>query len=124
METGQAYLSQELNQKNPFILKPDQPGKHVLTCFWKYSYNTGDYVAREIRTFNCGKKRKQYYQYLFTEEILNGKLHFLCSAPPLAKKPVKVKTCNLPVVKIIQKALQKALKMKKEADIFSKYWLF
>ena len=35
METAQAELSQEFSQqKNPLSLKPDQPGKHVLTYFW------------------------------------------------------------------------------------------
>ena len=65
---------------------PDQPGKHVLPCLWKYSYNTPDCVAREIRTFNFGKKCKKYF-------------------PLWQKKAVKAKTSNLPIVKIIQKAL-------------------
>ena len=35
VETAQGELSQELTQqKNPPPLKPDQPGKHVLTYFW------------------------------------------------------------------------------------------
>ena len=34
-ETARVELFQELSQKkNPFPLKPDQPGKHVLTYFW------------------------------------------------------------------------------------------
>ena len=34
VETAQAELSKELSQqKNPLPLKPDQPGKHVLTYF-------------------------------------------------------------------------------------------
>ena len=35
VETAQVELSQELSQqKNPLPLKPDQPGKHILTYFW------------------------------------------------------------------------------------------
>ena len=35
VETAQGELSQEISQqKNPLHLKPDQPGKHVLTDFW------------------------------------------------------------------------------------------
>ena len=62
VKTAQAQLSQELiQQKNALPLKPEKPGKHVLTCLWKYSYNTRDCVATEVRTFNFGKTRKQYY---------------------------------------------------------------
>ena len=62
VETAQAQLCQELNQQNNLLpLKPAQPGKLLLTCFWKYSYNTRDCVARETRTFNFGKNCKQYY---------------------------------------------------------------
>ena len=61
MGTASALLFQELSQQKISLpLKSDQPGKRVLTCLWKYSYNTGHWVEREIRTFNFGKKRKQY----------------------------------------------------------------
>ena len=34
VETAQVELSQEFSQqKNALPLKPDEPGKHVLTCF-------------------------------------------------------------------------------------------
>ena len=40
VETAQAELSQELSQqKNALPLKPDQPGKHVLTYFWWHNFD-------------------------------------------------------------------------------------
>ena len=40
VETAQAELSKELSQqKNALPLKPDQPGKHVLTYFWWHNFD-------------------------------------------------------------------------------------
>ena len=92
VETAQAELSQELSQqKNPLSLKPDQPGKHVLTYFWwdfdcktenlKGSTHTTHGIAFQEKSENSTSVRSVH------SIILSG------------KKSLKVKTHNLPLAK-------------------------
>ena len=51
--------------KYPLPLKPDQPESMLVEVFVRH----GDCVPREIRTFNFGKKCKQYYP-LWQKKVL------------------------------------------------------
>ena len=94
LETAQGELSQELSQqKNPLPLKPDQPGKHILTYFW-------------WDNFDCKKENLKgsihtTHGIAFQEKSENStSVRSVHSITPSAKKSLKVKTHNLPLVKI------------------------
>ena len=94
VETAQAELYQELSQqKNPLPLKPDQPGKLVLTYFsWD--------------NFDCQKENLKgnihtTHVIAFQEKSENStSVRSVHSITPSGKKSLKVKTYNLPLVKI------------------------
>ena len=93
METAQAELSQELSQqKNLLSLKPDQPGKHVLTYFWWDNF--------DCKTENLKGSTHTTQRIAFQEKSENsasvGSVH---SIIPSGKKSLKVKTHNLPLAK-------------------------
>ena len=123
-KTAQAKLSQELSQqKNPLSLKPDQPGKHVLTYFW-------------WDNFDCEKENLKgsihaTHGIAFQEKSESStSVRSVHSNTPYGKKSLKVKTYNLPLVKINLKSpppnifVTWSFTMTKQIDIFSKYWLF
>ena len=71
MKTAQVRDITRAPAKNPFPLKPDQPGKYVLTCFWwknldcekeNVKENMG-LSCKKNRRFKFGKKCEQYYQF-------------------------------------------------------------
>ena len=90
METAQAELSQELSQqKNPLSLKPDQPGKHVLTYFW------WDF---DCKTENLKGSTHTTHGIAFQEKSENStSVRSVHSIIPSGKKSLKVKTHNLPL---------------------------
>ena len=60
VETAQAELYQELSQqKNPLPLKPDQPGKHVVTYFWWDNFDCKkENLKRNIHTTQLSRFKK------------------------------------------------------------------
>ena len=101
-------ISLALLQENPLPLKAHQPGKQERKCKRKYSYNTRNCVTRELRTFTFGK---------------NG-------ITRSGKNAVKVKTCNLQVVKISPKSsppkitCNVVIQNEKRDGHFQQYWFF
>ena len=121
VETAQVELSQEFSQqKNALPLKPDEPGKHVLTCFCQHNF--------DCKKENFKGSIDRTHGIAFQEKSENStSVRSIHSITPYGKKSLKVKTHNLPLVKINLKSpppkilYDVSFKMKKEMDIFRKY---
>ena len=118
VETAQAELSKELSQeKNPLPLEPDQPGKYVLTCFW-------------WDNFDCKKENLKgsihtAHGVTFQEKSKNStSVRSVHSITPFDKRSLKVKTHNLPLVKINLKSFPPKISCDVVIQNEKKRWTF
>ena len=94
VETAQAELSSELSQrkKSPSF-NPDQPGKHVLTYFWRDNFDCEkENLKGSIHTTH-GVAFQEKSEHSTSVRSVHSINHS-------GKKSLKVKTQNLPLVKI------------------------
>ena len=93
----QNYPKSLASKKNLLVLKPDQPGKHVLTSFWWDNFGCKKENLHESIHTTHGIAFQEKSEHSTSVRNVN-------SITLSGQKIVNVKTCNLPLVQIDPKS--------------------